>query len=123
MRPVQELREQDNFVDSPTRPGMTARETVIGNTTELAQAIAAAMGGSGSPSTLKTQTVAFSVNAGQENTWLTVPTTGLLNIFSVDTYDSTNTFEVFTAYRISSSNILEILSASAQTYTLRIIGA
>ena len=35
MRPVQELREYDNFVDSPTRPGMTAREVVVGNITEL----------------------------------------------------------------------------------------
>lgn len=78
--------------------------------------------GSGSAS-LATQTIAHTITPGQVNTWQIVPVAVLLNIFQVDVYDSTNTFPINIAYRISNSNVLEIFSASAQTYTLRIIGA
>lgn len=100
-------RVQDVFVESPTRPNKTAVEVFF----------------SGSGGTLTTQIVAHTITLAQINTWQTVPTTGLLNIFQVDVYDVTNTFPINIAYRISGSITLEILSQSAQTYTLRIIGA
>jgi hypothetical protein len=73
--------------------------------------------------TLTTSVIAHTITSGQLNTWQTVPVTGLLNVFQVDVYDSTNTFPINIAYRITNSNVLEILSQSANTYTLRIIGA
>lgn len=78
---------------------------------------------SGASAPLQTQTVAVTVSAGQINTFVSVPVTGLNNVFQVDIYDATNTFEIFIEYRISLSNVLEIKSAVAQTYTIRIIGA
>jgi hypothetical protein len=101
-------RTHDSFVESPTRANKTAVEVVFA--------------GAGS-ATLTNQTVAHTISLAQINTWQSVPTIGLLNIFQVDVYDATNTFPINIAYRISGSNNLEILSQSAQTYTLRIIGA
>jgi len=109
-------RAQDSFVESPTRANKTAVEVYIGGS-------AVSLGGGGGATNLTTQTLAFTILSGQENTWQLAPTTGLLNIFNVEVYDSTNSFRVFVDWRISSSNILEIKSASAQTYTIRIIGA
>ena len=107
-------RIQDAFVESPTRANKTAVEVYVGN--------AADIGGGGSGS-LTTQTISFSILIGQINTFVLVPTTGLLNIFNVEIYDATNTVRVFTDWRVSSSNVLEIKSASAQTFTIRIIGS
>lgn len=103
-------RAHDVFVESPTRPNKTAVEVVIS-------------GSSSGSANLTNQTVAHTIAVSQINSWQIVPTTGLLNIFQVDVYDATNTFPINIAYRISGSNILEILSQSAQTYTIRIIGA
>jgi hypothetical protein len=110
-------KEYEKFVESPTRANMPAVEVVLGNVQELADAIASTVG------SLATQTISFSIALIQIDTWVTVPVTGLLNIFQVEIFDSTNTFQIFVAYRISNSNNLEINSASAQTYTIRIIGA
>lgn len=107
-------RAQDVFVESPTRANKTAIEVYIGGS--------AVPGGGGSGS-LTTQTISFSILISQINTFVLIPTTGLLNIFNVEIYDATNTIRVFTDWRISSSNVLEIKSASAQTFTIRIIGS
>lgn len=112
--PNLEDRERDKFVESPTRPNHTAIEVFVGNASDI--------GGGGSGS-LTTQTISFSILIGQINTFVLVPTTGLLNIFNVEIYDATNTVRVFTDWRVSSSNVLEIKSASAQTFTIRIIGS
>lgn len=110
MRETTGERIQDAFVESPTRAGKTAIEVVFS-------------GGTSGGGSLTTQTISFSILIGQINTFVLVPTTGLLNIFNVEIYDATNTVRVFTDWRVSSSNILEIKSASAQTFTIRIIGS
>ncbi len=62
MRPVTELREHDNFVESPTRPGMTAREVVVGNVTELANAIGLAIGSS-LPANIEIRNASITISA------------------------------------------------------------
>lgn len=73
-------------------------------------------------SNLGTTIVPFTVNSGQENVWLTVPTSGFVTIFSVSIYDATNSFEIIVDYRLVSANVLEIRSSSAETYSIRILG-
>lgn len=71
---------------------------------------------------LATTIVPFTVNSGQEDVWLTVPTSGFVTIFNVSVYDATNSFEIIVDYRLVSANVLEIRSSSADTYSIRILG-
>lgn len=78
--------------------------------------------GGGGAGSLTTQTVSFSITVPQIGQWVLVPTVSLVNVFSVEVFDATNTVQIFVDYRISLSNVLEIRSNNAQTYTIRIIG-
>ena len=71
---------------------------------------------------LGTTIVPFTVNPGQENMWLTVPTSGFVTIFTVAVYDATNSFEIIVDFRLVSANVLEIRSSTPATYSIRILG-
>lgn len=115
-------RIHDAFVESPTRSNKTAVEVVPSNTVGTPLYVYQVNGGGGG-GTLTNQTIAQTITVPQINTWVLVPTTGLLQVFTVEVFDATNTIPLFIDYRISLSNVLEIKSNAAQTYTLRIIGS
>jgi hypothetical protein len=101
-------RMQDAFVESPTRANKTAVE-VVGTFTAATQ-------------TLVNQSVSISITVPQINTWVTVPTVGLLSVIVVEIFDATDTSQLFIDWRITGGNVLEIRSNSADTYTIHIIG-
>lgn len=71
---------------------------------------------------LTLQKVSFSITLAQVNTWVQVPIVNFNVVADIQVFDAADLTQLFVDYRISSGNVVEIRSNTANTYTIHVLG-